>query len=130
VAQLHDQLVWLKLGDQPVTDSHLSKISSLKNIVRLSLENTAITDVGLSELAALSRLQYLNLTGTSITSAGLSKLGVLKELRSVYIFKTGIKPEELEILRKQFINTTIESGNYEVPTLESDTTLVKSPVTN
>jgi uncharacterized membrane protein len=130
VAMLRDQLVWLKLGDQPVTDSHLSKISSLKNVVRLSLENTAITDAGLSELAALSRLQYLNLTGTSITSEGLSKLGVLKELRSVYVFKTGIKPEELEILRKQFVNTTIESGNYEVPTLETDTTLVKFPVTN
>jgi uncharacterized membrane protein len=128
VAQLPHQLVWLKLGDQPVTDSHLTKISSLKNIVRLSLENTAITDVGLPELAALSRIQYLNLTGTSVTSAGLSKLSILKELRSVYVFKTEIKPEELEVLRKQFANTTIESGNYQVPTLASDTTIVKTPV--
>ncbi|HNV30363.1 MAG TPA: hypothetical protein PKJ83_14560, partial [Cyclobacteriaceae bacterium] len=65
---LKAQLVWLKAGNQPVTNLQLSKLSALTSLTRLALEHTEITDQGLTSLKSLSTLQYLNLNYTKITA--------------------------------------------------------------
>lgn len=127
LASLKGQLIWLKAGNEAITDNHLKQIASLKNLTKLSLDNTAITDEGLAALASLQNIQYLNLTNTKITAQGLIALKALTSLRTVYVYQTQIKSEEKELLLKSFPNTTIEFGNYEVPTLASDTAIVKTP---
>jgi uncharacterized membrane protein len=125
LVKLKQQLVWLKAGDLPAADSHLDQLSQLTQLTKLSLERTAITDAALTQLNTLSNLQYLNLNQTKITATGIKSLSRLKNLQSLYIYGTDVKADELPDLQSAFPNIKIEIGNYVVPTLESDTTILK-----
>ena len=85
---LQNQLIRLKLSNQPVTDNDLLKISKLKNITRLNLEKTAITDSGLVHLKNLPNLEQLNIYGTQITDKGLEALAACKNLKVLYLWET------------------------------------------
>lgn len=126
---LKEQLVWLKAGDQPITDLHLQKLATLTSLTRLSLEHTEITDQGVVGLKSMTMLQHLNLNYTKVTANGLKSLGPVKELISLYLYGTDIKPEAVADLKQMFPTTIIEIGNYVVPTLPSDTTEVKESST-
>jgi uncharacterized membrane protein len=126
LAQLKTQLIWLKAGSRPLTDLHVKKLVGLFNLTRVSLDHTLITDDGLESLKVLPNLHYLNLNHTRITSAGLNRLTSLKNLQSLFLFGVTISEAELEALRLNFPLTTIESGNYSVPLLQTDTIEVKS----
>lgn len=125
LVKLKQQLVWLKAGDLPAADSHLDQLSQLTQLTKLSLERTAITDAGLMQLNTVTNLQYLNLNQTKITATGIKSLSKLKNLQSLYIYDTGVEATELDDLQKALPNTKIEFGNYIVPTLETDTTILK-----
>jgi uncharacterized membrane protein len=122
---LKAQLVWLKAGNQPVTDLQLSKLSALTSLTRLALEHTEITDQGLTSLKSLSTLQYLNLNYTKVTAAGVMALAPLKNLQTIYLYGTNIKPEEMAGLTRSFPASHLELGNYVVPALPTDTVEVK-----
>ena len=130
LSSLKEQLIWLKAGNKQITDNHLKQIANLKNLTKLSLDNSGITDEGLATLSSLGNLQYLNLTNTKISTQGLLRLKLLGELQTVYVYQTLIQPTDMEMLRKEFPNAKIEIGNYVVPTLESDTAIVKAPANN
>lgn len=127
LSQLKEQLVWLKVGGQPMTDNQLAKLSSLKNVTRLSLDGTQVTDAGLNSLKSLSALLYLNLNNTKVTSNGVSNLAPLKELQSLFLYGTNISVEETDRLKKVLPGTAIETGNYVVPLIPFDTTEAKPP---
>jgi len=127
---LKKQLVWLKLSGKKITDDGLVMIGQLTNLTRLQLDNTLITDKGLGSLLSLNNLQYLNLVATNITAKGVMQLKSLQQLRSVYLYKTGIATTDWANLRNAFPKAIIDSGGYNVPTLESDTTIVKPPDKN
>jgi Leucine-rich repeat (LRR) protein len=122
---LKKQLVWLKLGSTSIGDSALSTIGQCNNLVRLQLERTAITDAGLAGLKSLKELKYLNLVGTKVTAKGLEQLKDLKKLQGLYLYQTQVEKSEWATLQKMFPKTHIDSGGYQVPTLESDTTVLK-----
>jgi uncharacterized membrane protein/mono/diheme cytochrome c family protein len=126
--KVKEQLVWLKAGDQPVTDSHLIKISMLTKLTRINLDHAQITDAGLANLKSLTSLIYLNLNNTKISAAGISNLSSLK-LQSLYLYGTNIKAEEVASAKKVLPGTNIEIGNLQVPFLVSDTTEAKAPRT-
>ncbi|MBX2913988.1 MAG: hypothetical protein KF856_01820 [Cyclobacteriaceae bacterium] len=125
LVKLKQQLVWLKAGDLPVDDSHLNQVAQLTQLTKLSLERTAITDVALTTLNSLKQLQYLNLNQTKVTATGIKFLRELKDLHSLYIYGTEVKATDLADLQQVFPNTKVEIGNYVVPTLETDTTILK-----
>jgi hypothetical protein len=126
LVKVKQQTVWLKAGDLSINDSHLaSKLSQLNQLIKLNVERTAITDTGLSQLNALTQLQYLNLNQTSISAIGIKQLTGLKNLRSLFVFGTNVTADDVPTLQSIFPNAKIEIGNYVVPTLETDTTLVK-----
>ncbi|MEQ1587050.1 MAG: c-type cytochrome domain-containing protein, partial [Cyclobacteriaceae bacterium] len=83
---LKAQLVWLKAGNQPVTDLQLSKLSPLTSLTRLALEHTEITDGGIVALKSLTSLQHLNLNYTKVTAAGVMALATLKNLQTIYLY--------------------------------------------
>jgi hypothetical protein len=126
---LKEQLIELKLGSAPITDSALLVIAQFKNLMRLQLDYTKITDKGLANLALLENLRYLNLVGTAVTEKGVLQLKDLKNLRSIYLYQTGVKKSEWMDLRKAFPKTLIDSGGYTVPFLPTDTIEVKPPKT-
>ena len=125
---LRKQLIWLKLGNMPVSDAGLELVGKLSNLTRLYLQKTTITDQGLQKLSNLSELQYLNLAWTKITVKGLEQLKGLKNLRQLYLYKSAISVEELNNLKGQFPNVKIDTGEYQVPVLPGDTAVLKAPI--
>lgn len=125
LVKVKQQTVWLKAGDLAIKDSHLAKLAQLNQLVKLNVERTAITDTGLSQLNSLTQLQYLNLNQTNISATGVKQLTGLKNLRSLYVFGTNVTADDVPALQKIFSNTKIELGNYIVPTLETDTVILK-----
>lgn len=125
---LKKQLVWLKIGNTNINDSALAFIAQCMNLTKLQLNNTNITDKGLEQLQSLTALQTINLTNTKITARGIKALQGLKKLQSIYLYKTNIAEKDWLELKKLFPNVMIDSGNYNVPLLITDTTIVKPPV--
>lgn len=122
---LKKQLVWLKLDNAAITDATMDEISKLSVLTRLQLSNTAITDKGLIKLQSMEQLQSLNLVGTKVTVQGIIQLSKLKKLKNLYLYQTGVNNKEWSLLQKTFPATQIDSGKYTVPTLTTDTTVVK-----
>ena len=121
------QLVWLNLGQKKVPDSFLAPIAQLTNLTRLQLNNTPITDKGLVSLQSLVNLQYLNLVGTRATPQGVIQLKNLPKLQAIYLYKTFISSSDWSLLKSNFPKVTLDTGNYFVPILETDTTIVMPP---
>lgn len=122
---LRKQLVWLKLDNSGLTDTSMATISKLNALKRLQLSNNNISDKGLTELQTLKDLRSLNLVGTKITSKGLMPLTKLKNLKNLYIYQTLINSSEWSGLQKVFPSATLDTGNYKLKMLASDTTEVK-----
>ena len=125
--QIKKQLVWLNLSGKKISDTVLRNVSNLTNLTRLQLDNTSITDKGLASLRSLVDLQYLNLVGTIITAQGILQLKNLPRLQAIYLYKTFISSSEWQMLKNNFPKVTLDTGNYYVPILETDTTIVKPP---
>jgi len=126
ILEIKKQLIWLKIGNTNITDSALNTIGQLTHLTRLSLEHTDISDNGLRSLQSLVHLQYLNLVGTAVTLQGVLQLKDLKSLRSLYLYQTHIDRKDWSSIQNAFPKTNIDSGQYFVPTLQTDTTLVKT----
>lgn len=124
---IKDQLTWLKVSGQPISDSALKTIATCKNLVRLHLDHTNVTDAGIKSLSTLTELKVLNCVGTAVTVDGLGALKDLKKLEQLYVFQTKLSAQDWKSLQELFPSTRIDSGNYIVPTFESDTTIVTVP---
>lgn len=124
---LKEQLLWLKLDHAVVNDAAMQTIGKLTSLTKLELNNTLITDKGMTPLQALHHLTSLNLTGTKVTAKGVELLKPMKELRYVYLYQTGVRNEEWPLLQKQFPSARLDSGNYKVQALPTDTMIVKPP---
>ena len=122
---LKKQLIWLKMGDKPISDSLLRTVATLTGLRKLYLNNTRITDQGLSFLKNNTQLIYLNLIKTSVTIQGVLHLKNLKNLQSLYLYQTQVTKTDFETLPKAFPHTQIDTGGYTLPFLELDTMRVK-----
>jgi len=122
---LKKQVISLKMDLAKINDSSLTAVSDLTNLRRLQLSNTPITDAGLKKLSRLKELTSLNLVGTPITAKGIIQLRDLKKLKFLYLYKTSVSQSEMEELKKNFPETTLDFGNYSLPMLATDTTEVK-----
>jgi mono/diheme cytochrome c family protein len=123
--QLNKQIIWLKLANTNISDAAMQFIGQLTHLTRLDLSNTNITDAGVKKLAPLSNLQYLNLVNTKVTDAGIAPLKGIKTLRELFLYKTSINQSGYINLKKLFPKTMIDTGGYTVPTLPTDTAVVK-----
>lgn len=125
--QVRKQLVWLKLGYANLSEESWKVIGQCNNLTRLSIEHTNITDANLKYLAELKNLQYLNLVGTKVSAQGVEQLKDLKQLEMLYLGQTMINGNDLVSLRKLFPKTNLDSGNYHLEFIASDTQLLKPP---
>ncbi len=119
-------IAWLKLGNTAITDSVFSVISQMPNLTKLYLNDTRISDIKLADLINLEQLQYLNLVGTKVTAQGLTPLSKMKDLKQIFLFNTGISDKDSIELKTLFPNVQVDLGNYQVPTLVSDTSVLTS----
>lgn len=109
----NNQLVNLRLSNQPVNDEAIKKITNFKNLKKLNLENTAITDASLEHLKTLPNLEQLNLYGTNITDRGLEALTKYPNLKVVYLWQTKASKSGIEQLKKALPKLQIEMGEFQ-----------------
>lgn len=126
LTQLKKQVLVLKINNTNIGDDALPQIAQLTNLVRLDISHTHITDKGLQSLQPLQGLQYLNLVGNAVTEAGITTLKALPKLKNLYIYQTNVNKGAYTQLKSSLPKTIIDTGGYNVPTLETDTTLVKA----
>ena len=112
---IDNQLIRLRLTNQPVSDADIKKLSSFKNITRLNLEKTAITDLALNHLKNLPNLEQLNLYGTNITDKGLQDLVKCPNLKVVYLWQTKTTAAGIAALKKAVPHIQIETGDMQLP---------------
>ncbi len=128
LAPISKQLVWLKLGYAELSDHSWKLIGQCTNLTKLSIEHTNLTDASIKNLSALNNLLYLNLVGTKISVKGIEQLKSLTKLEELYIGQTVINGNDVAVIQKQFRKTVIDSGNYRVENLSTDTQLLKAPM--
>lgn len=127
LTKLSKQLISLKINNATIADDAVPSLSKLSNLTRLNLSNTNINDKALEKISSLKNLQHLNLVGTKVTAQGILQLQKLKKLNSLYLYQTKVNRQDFTKLKAAFPKTEIDSGNYIVPLLTTDTTLVKAP---
>jgi len=113
-------IVMLKLNKTKINDQ--SMMMEFENLTSLNLAETEITDATIDQIIKSKFLVSLNLSGTKVTAAGVNKLKALQSLRYLNVYNTSVDKADLPGVK-------IETGNYEVPTLASDTTVI-TPKTN
>src|SRR5262249_38861499 len=123
LAGVADQVVSLKLSGLPVGDSVLPLIARCHALVRLWLDHTRVRSVG--ALSALTQLRYLNLTSTAVSD--VTALAGLPKLRELFLFGTAVDHSRWAALQAQFPHTRLDSGGYVVPSLTTDTAIVRAP---
>lgn len=125
--KMKDQLIWLKIENAVLDDESAKMIGKLSNLMRLNLSGCKLTGKGWQELQQLKSLEYMNLVGSNAEGSNIAALEPNKKLRSIYLFGSNVKPGDVGMLQKLFPKTTIDTGNYHVPTLLTDTTKVLPP---
>lgn len=125
LTKVKKQLIWLKLNGTTFEKDAFKLLPQINNLLRLNLSNTNISDNDVNLLQSLDSLHYLNLVGTNVTAPGIISLHKLKSLHSLYLYKTGVTRNDFKQLSLAFAKTKIDSGNYSVPILTTDTSLVK-----
>jgi len=116
---IKENIVQLKLGHTKVTDQGMKLLASLPNLIRLHLEHTEVSDKGMEDLKSAPQLAYLNIVGTKVTEKGVEQLNSIKSLKDIYAFQSGARfnPD----IPKGNGKSRVDTGNYELPFLESDT---------
>jgi hypothetical protein len=123
--KLKQQIIWLNLDYQNMDSLAWQQISLLSNLRKLSAKNSNLDDDKFIYLQTLDSLVSLNLVGTKVSSSGLEKIKNLQNIESIYLYQTNIKEAGFRQISQLFPNATLDSGNYIVPILESDTTIFK-----
>ncbi len=127
IQKLSKNIIWMKLADSTVMDTSLTILSGMDNLTKLYLDKTKVTDTGIKSLSHLKNLMFLNIVGTNVTKEGINSLAVLPKLKKLFVYQTAITSTDAIYLKTVLPNVEIDFGNYQVPTLNSDTTLLMPP---
>jgi len=119
--ELGANIAQLKLGGTQITDAALKHFGKLAGLRQLHLENTAITDEGIAYLKDCGQLWYLNLVHTGVTDKGIQVLNQIPGLRTLYLYETAVTPNGIAALVQAAPELKIDTGNYQLPALPSDT---------
>jgi len=108
-----EQITWLKLGGNGVTDQMLTVIAQLPNLTRLQLFKNPITDEGVKNLRDLKHVESLNLYGTEVTDNSIEVFESLPTLKRLYLWQSKVSVEGAEKLRSSRPYIDVDTG-YEV----------------
>lgn len=123
--QLRAQLIWLKIDEMEISASGFSIIGRLSGLTRLQLSHTNLSDQAFTSVTNLKELQWLNLVGAPVSAARLVQLGTLPKLKQLFVYKASITAADWTNLSKALPGVQIDTGNYRLPLLPGDTSLVK-----
>ncbi len=85
---ISNQVIWLNLSGNGLTDQDLDFLPLMTNLEKLRLEKNPITDHIAGQLKGLDKLQAINLNDTKITAVCLDQLKQMPNLKRVYSWHT------------------------------------------
>jgi uncharacterized membrane protein/mono/diheme cytochrome c family protein len=118
-------IVFLNLNACQLSGSQWANLEEFKNLRKLDLSQSNVKDSSIVSLTKNTELNTLNLSQTKVTEKGIASLKPLQRLRNLYLFETGIDKKKWQEMLGIFPKTRLDSGNYHVPTLPSDTSVFK-----
>ena len=98
--KIKDNVLWLYLEDNQITDEHLKALNQFKNLQKLKLNNNSITDKGVSRLVNLKNVESINLCNTKISKESLAFFNKINKLKKVYVWKTLINQKDLDSIQR------------------------------
>lgn len=123
--KLKDQIVTLKIKNNELNSTSFNTIAKLQNLHQLHLPNCKVNEADLISLQKLKYIQILNVVGTNISAKGIESLLRTMQVKKLFMYQTNLSSAEKNNLVKQFNTVKIDTGNYHMTMLESDTALVK-----
>ncbi len=115
----------IKLTRTKITNNALKTVSRFEHLRMLDLDYCNISNEGLVFLKKLTNLTRLNLVSTSISDQGISVLKNIPTLRYIYLFKTTVTKKGYAELKSSIPKLIIDTGNYKLNTLKTDTLVFK-----
>lgn len=106
-----EQVTWLNLANQNITDGMLASVAKLPNLTRLQIQQNPITDAGIATLESLQNLETLNLYGTQVTDAALASIEKLPNLKKLFLWQTQVTPEGVEGLKAKLPKLIVVMGH-------------------
>ncbi|MGC6430043.1 MAG: c-type cytochrome domain-containing protein [Jejuia sp.] len=95
LSKIKDNIIWLYIEDNELSDSNLETIGSFKNLQKLVINRNPISDNGIAKLKNLNNLSSINVYGTNISKQSLDVLSSLNNLKTVYAWKTKITDDDI-----------------------------------
>ena len=93
LAAIKNHIAWLSLARSQVTESQLTKIAQLPNLMKLRLEHSNVDSAGVKALVTLSKLKYLNLYGSNVDDSVFESLSQLTSLKKVFLTASKVTAE-------------------------------------
>lgn len=122
---IRSNVVWLDLSHSSITVEQLKTFERYNNLRYLYLNNTKIGDESIETLTRMTSMVHLNLTGTKVTDEGMRGMGEMQNLRNVFLFNTQVTAAGVNALRAINYKVVIDTGNYKLETLPTDTIVHK-----
>ena len=119
------QIIELDLSGCKLSPKAIQTVSKLHELRRLFLQKSSVTDDDLKTIGTLKKLTTLNLTDTKISDVGLSYLDKLSNAKHIYLYQTATTTPGVELLGLRLPHAEIDTGNYQLPFLPSDTVVHK-----
>lgn len=95
LSKIKDNIVWLSLPSQGISDTDLKVIGSFKDLQKLALQKNNISDAGIQYLTSLKQLESLNLhSNPLITNKSIEQISKFKKLEKIYLWDTSVKKED------------------------------------
>jgi uncharacterized membrane protein len=123
--KLKDQIVSIKIKNNELNAISFNTIAKLQNLHQLHLPNCKFKEADLITLQKLKNIQILNIVGTNISAKGIESLLRAMQVKKLFMYQTNLSSAEKNNLIKLFNTVKIDTGNYHMTILESDTALVK-----
>ncbi|MFN3997799.1 c-type cytochrome domain-containing protein [Algoriphagus sp.] len=120
LAHVKNRIAYLDLSGTQVSDAILDSLTGFSNLTVLKLNATGITGNSLKKISQSPNLKLLYLNKTGVNLAQIQQLTSSQSLQKVFIFDTPASAEFLDS-GKLSLPFLLETGNYQLPKLPTDT---------
>lgn len=105
-----EQVVYLSVENQPLTDDDLETLGHFRNLNRLRLNGVPVTVATIEKLAGLRHLESLNLYGTEVTDAVFPVLERFPALKHLYLWQSKTSQEAALAFAEKHPDTEVSIG--------------------
>ncbi|WP_010136443.1 c-type cytochrome domain-containing protein [Ochrovirga pacifica] len=110
LSKIKNNILWLSLEKNNLTDQHLTTLASFNNLRQLKLNKNNISNNGVKSLQSLPNLKALGLYGTAVDDECLTTLSAFKKLEKVYLWQTKVSPEKIKTFRSKNPKPALVAG--------------------